>query len=223
MSTRVDLRWLAQQAAEAAHRDIPLPSIAVQSNPPVGLVNLPTYFWVDPATYQGQPYSLNVVLPSPWTVDWDYMVTETVTVPCPPESAPGSHCTSTQQVQRHHHEDHMDVANIALTLTPAHYRWTFGDDAAAYFADNSGIGTPYEPSSRCCASLVQHNYSQSSFRLFDQGGFPIHLTATWTARAVINVTRDGVPALNQTVTLANRTGDYDFRYQVRESQPVIVR
>ncbi len=71
--------------------------------------------------------------------------------------------------------------------------------------------------------MVQHNYLQSSFRLFDQGGFPVHLSATWTASAAVHVTRDGATALDETVALADRFGEYDLRYQVRESQPVIVR
>jgi hypothetical protein len=118
----------------------------------------------------------------------------------------------------------MDVVNLTLTLTPAHYRWTFGDSAEpADYTDNRGIGVAYTPTLHCCPSLVQHNYLQSSFNLFDQGGFPVHLTATWAANATLHVTRDGAGALDETLTLANRVGDYDVRYQVRESQPVIVR
>jgi hypothetical protein len=70
---------------------------------------------------------------------------------------------------------------------------------------------------------VTHNYLQSSFRLFQQGGFPIHLTATWAVSANVHVTRDGAAALDETLALADRVGDYDQRYQVRESEPVIVR
>ena len=79
----------------------------------------------------------------------------------------------------------MDVVNVILTLTPAHYRWTFGDEGRADqariesgpadFSSGDGLGVPYSPDLHCCASLVQHNYRQSSFGVFDQGGFPVHL------------------------------------------------
>ena len=233
VNTRVDIRWLAEQAALDTQRDILLPGMVLQSNPPQGLVNLPTYFWVDRATYGGQTYFQQVVLPDPWTVDWDYWVTHTVTGPCPPGNDPSATCTTTTRSQEHHHEDHLDVVNIILTLTPAHYRWTFGDEgradlarieaAPAEFSSGDGLGVPYSPDLHCCASLVQHNYRQSSFGVFDQGGFPVHLEATWTATARVRATRDGAVVLDETRALQNRVGNYDMRHQVRESQPVLVR
>jgi hypothetical protein len=38
-----------------------------------------------------------------------------------------------------------------------------------------------------------------------------------------NVPVNGAGVLNETLALPVRTGDYDLRYQVRESQPVIVQ
>jgi hypothetical protein len=222
-STEIDITWLAQEAAVNTRQDVPLPGIVLDANPPEGLVNLATYFWVDPATYGGQPYSEQATVPAPWTVDWDYWVTRTASAACPPGALPGSHCTSTTQVLQHHHEDHLDVVHVTVTLTPSHYRWTFGDEGQADFADRTGVGVPYNAGALCCASLVTHNYLQSSFRLFQQGGFPIHLTATWAVSAIVQVTRDGAAALDETLALADRLGDYDQRYQVRESQPVIVQ
>jgi hypothetical protein len=233
VNTRVDIRWLAEQAALDTQHDILLPGMVLQSNPPQGLVNLPTYFWVDRATYGGQTYFQQVVLPDPWTVDWDYWVTHTVSGPCPPGGDPTATCTTTTRSQEHHHEDHLDVVNVILTLTPAHYRWTFGDEGRAdlarteagpaEFSSLDGLGVPYSPEVHCCASLVQHNYRQSSFGLFNQGGFPVHLEATWTATAMVRATRDGAVVLDETRALQNRVGNYDMRHQVRESQPVLVR
>jgi hypothetical protein len=223
VSTRADIRWVAQQAARDIQRDILLPGMVLKSNPPEGLVNLPTYFWVDRATYGGQTYFQQVVLSDPWTVDWDYWVTHTATGPCPPGDDPNAICTSTTRVQEHHHEDHLDVVNIILTLTPRHYTWTFGDDGRAEFADGGGIGVPYSPELLCCPSLVEHNYRQSSFRVFDQGGFPVHLEATWSATAMVHATRDGAAVLDETLALQDRVGNYAMRHQVRESQSVLVR
>jgi hypothetical protein len=237
VDTRVDVRWLAEQAALDTQRDILLPYMVLKSNPPEGLVNLPTYFWVDRATYGGQTYFQEVVLPTPWTVDWDYWVTHTVSRPCPTADDPNATCTTSTRSQEHHHEDHLDVVNVILTLTPAHYRWTFGDEdrpsafahlsnsdeGSADFSNGDGLGVPYSPDVTCCPSLVEHNYHQSSFSVFDQGGFPVHLEATWTATAMVRATRDGAVVLDETRALQNRVGNYEMRHQVRESQPVLVR
>jgi hypothetical protein len=88
----------------------------------------------------------------------------------------------------------MDVVDVTVTLTPARYQWAFGDTGLADFPDDRGIGLPYSPDLRCCASQVAHNYLQSSLRVFDQGGFPVHLTATWTTSAHLHATRDRAPA-----------------------------
>jgi hypothetical protein len=95
---------LAQQSAVNARQDAPLPAMVLEVNPPEGLVNLATYLWVNPATYGGQPYSEQATVPAPWTVDWDYWVTQTVSVACPAGALPGSRCTSTRQTLQHHHE-----------------------------------------------------------------------------------------------------------------------
>jgi hypothetical protein len=139
------------------------------------------------------------------------------------DAAPGSTCTSTARTAEHHHEAHLDVVTVTVTLTPTDYSWSFGDEGGADFKDIAGIGLPYSTDLRCCRSWVEHNYLQSSFRLFYVGGFAVHLTATWTASAAVQATRDGAGVLNETLALPVRTGDYDLRYQVRESQPVIVQ
>jgi hypothetical protein len=197
--------------------------MVLKPNPPEGLVNLVSWFWVDPATYDGQAFSQQAVINEPWTVDWDYWVTHTESAPCPAGSAPGSTCTTTTRTAEHHHESHLDVVTVTVTLTPADYFWSFGDEGGADFKDVTGIGLPYNSDLRCCRSWVEHNYLQSSLRVFEVGGFPVHLTATWTASAAVQATRDGASVLNETLALPVRTGDYDLRYQVRESQPVIVR
>jgi hypothetical protein len=223
VSTRVDIRWLAQQIATDTQRDVLLPGMVLVPNPPEGLVNIPSWFWVDPATYDGQSFSQQVALNEPWTIDWDYWVSQTETVPCPPDAQPGTTCTRTVQTAEHHHEDHLDVVTVTVTLTPTDYAWSFGDDSAADFANVSGIGVPYNADVRCCRSYVEHNYLQSSFHVFDAGGFPVHLTATWNAVGRVHATSDGADALDETLALPVRVGSYDLRYQVRESQPVIVQ
>jgi hypothetical protein len=97
------------------------------------------------------------------------------------------------------------------------------DEGSADFSNGDGLGVPYSPDVTCCPSLVEHNYHQSSFSVFDQGGFPVHLEATWTATAMVRATRDGAVVLDETRALQNRVGNYEMRHQVRESQPVLVR
>ena len=102
---------------------------------------------------------------------------------------------------------------MSLTPTRTHYAWTFGDKGRSDFSDRTGIDVPYSTDLHCCPSLVEYKYLQWSLPVFNQGGFSIHLSATWTANAIIHVTRDGAPAP------ADRVGDYDLRYRCDRASP----
>ena len=120
------------------------------------------------------------------------------------------------------------MVDVTVTLSPAQYAWDFGDDVGGpwlqsshvYFPDNAGIGTPYTDPYH--ASTVTHKYSESSLKEFAAGGFLIHLTATWSASAYIQASRDGAVVQSETRTLEPRVGVYQQRYQARESWPVSV-
>jgi len=232
-STRVQATWLAQRVAQELLGDVLLPGIVIQANPNPGIVNVDTWFWVEPGTYAGQLVSDGAAMPVPWTLFWDEIVHhhDAVTGPCPGD--PSQSCvlsfhdwdeTIIQQ------ESHVDVIEVAVSLAPAQYAWDFGDDhpelgdfrldSRAAFPDRGGLGQafadPYHESS------VLHNYRQSSLDVFNQGGFPIQLTVTWSAIGSWHLASDVGDNSSGSVNLDPRVGIYTMRHQVRESQPVIV-
>jgi hypothetical protein len=229
VSTEVSLSWVIDQAVQAAWKDIPLPGIVLQANPPEGLAQMDSWFWVDRTTYQGQTFSEQADVPVPWTLDWDTTLHhhDVSSGPCPTD--PTQTCTSSRDWDEtlHHHEDHLNVADVTLTLRPARYAWDFGDDdggplrasSHAAFGDISGLGVPYTDPFH--ASTVIHKYSQSSLNVFDAGGFGVRLTATWNASARVRATQDGAVVQDETRSLPPRVVVYEQRYQVRESQPVL--
>jgi len=229
VSTEVDLAWLVNQEVQAAWKDVPVPGIVMQANPPEGLTQMDSWFWVDRTTYEGQVYSEPVHIPAPWTLDWDTVIHHHDTSSGPCAGDPAAQCTTRHDWDEtvHHHEDHLDVVDVTVTLTPARYAWDFGDDDARWrpssheaFANNSGLGIPFTDPYH--ASTVAHKYSQSSLDVFNLGGFLVRLTATWNASGHVRATRDGVVVQDVTVSLDSREGQYEQRYQVRESQPVLI-
>ena len=84
---------------------------------------------------------------------------------------------------------------MTVEFSPAQFAWDFGDDletrrddSHASFDTLKGMGQPYiNPHT---PSPVAHNYSESSFKVFDQGGFPIQLSVTWSATATWHFTSD---------------------------------
>ncbi len=229
VSTEVDLNWLAHQEVQAALRDVPLPGIVLQANPPNGLAEMDSWFWVDRRTYEGQVFREPVHIPVPWTLDWDTLVHHHDTSSAPCADDPGQQCTTSHDWDEtvHHHEDHLDAVDVTVTLSPAQYTWDFGDDEGgpwratshASFTDGAGLGMPYTDPFH--ASTVVHKYSQSSLDVFDSGGFAVRLTATWGASAHVQASRDGGVVQDETLSLPPRIGQYEQRYQVRESQPVL--
>jgi len=228
VSTEIDLGWVVSQALQAAWKDVPLPGIVMQANPPVGLAQMESWFWVDRRTYEGQVFWEPVHIPVPWTLDWDTLVhhREVSTGPCADD--PTRQCTTFIEWDEtvHHHEDHLDTVDVTVTLSPVQYAWDFGDDegdwrAASHLAysNSAGLGLPY--TDPFTASPVAHRYSRSSLDVFEHGGFLVRLTATWRVSAHVRVTRDEVAVQDENRSLQPRMGVYEQRYQVRESQPVL--
>ncbi len=57
---------------------------------------------------------------------------------------------------------------------------------------------------------------------FDQGGFPIQLSVTWSAAATWQFNSDLGDNASGSLKFGSRVGHYAARHQVRESQPVLV-
>ena len=116
------------------------------------------------------------------------------------------------------------IITVTVDFSPAEFAWDFGDGlqpgSHASFGDLKGMGQPYvDP---LTPSPVAHDYSESSLKVFDQGGFPIHLSVTWSATPTWHFTSDLGDNASGTRTFGARVGQYAVRHQVRESQPVIV-
>ena len=188
------------------------------------------WFWVDPTTYAGQPYPFSVHIESPWVLMWKTRQHhhDEVHGACPDD--PDASCVIGSHdwdeiIQ--HSQNHLDVVDVTVTLTPTVYAWDFGDDAGgpwrpdshASFSDKGGLGQAFTDAFH--ASSVVHRYSQSSLKVFGEGGFLVQLNATWAVSGHVVATRDGVVVQDTTIALPERTGLFSGRYQVRESQPVL--
>jgi hypothetical protein len=228
-STRVSTSWLISQVGGELDRDAQLPAIQLDANPNPGITGIPTWFWVDRGTYQGQTFSDSNAITVPWTLYWDVIVHHHDVSSGPCSDDPSQTCRTTHDWDEtvHHQEQHHDFISIAVDFSPAQFAWDFGDaqrsgesESHASFGDVKGMGTPYvNPHT---PSPVAHNYRESSLRVYDQGGFPIQLSLTWSATATWHFTSDVGDNSSGTRTFGARVGQYTTRHQVRESQPVIV-
>jgi hypothetical protein len=56
-STRVSMVWLITQLGSEFDRDPPLPAIQIDANPNPGITGIPSWFWVDRTSYDGQTFA----------------------------------------------------------------------------------------------------------------------------------------------------------------------
>ena len=228
-STRVSTSWLINQLGNKLDGDAPLPAIQIDANPDPGITGIPTWFWIDRSSYDGQTFSASDAITVPWTLYWDEIVHHHDVSSAPCARDPTQQCTTTHDWDETvtHHEQHYDHITVSVDFSPAQFAWDFGDDTQTWraeshasFGDMNGMGQPYvDPQT---PSLVAHNYSESSLNFFDQGGFPIQLSMTWTATATWHFTSDLGDNSSGRQTFGVRVGQYAMRHQVRESQPVLV-
>jgi hypothetical protein len=228
-STRVSTDWLITQLGSTLDGDTPLPAIQIDANPNPGITGIPSWFWVDRASYDGQTFSASNTLVVPWTLYWDEIVHHHDVSSGPCTGDPTQRCTTTHDWNETitHQEQHQDRITVTVDFSPAQFAWDFGDDtdnwqpeSHASFGDLKGMGQPFvDPH---IPSPVAHDYSESSLNFFDQGGFPIKLSVTWSATATWHFTSDLGDNASGTRTFGARVGQYAVRHQVRESQPLLV-
>jgi hypothetical protein len=132
-STRLDINWLVRQLGQGAFGDAALPDIQLRANPDPGITGIPTWFWVDPASYGGQPFSYTVAMPVQWMEYWDTIEHhhDVSSSPCPDD--PTQSCTTTHDWDElaHHEQEHTDHASVTVTFSPVQFAWDFGDDLQA--------------------------------------------------------------------------------------------
>ena len=189
-----DAHISAAQLVEFANHvegEVRLPDIQIGMNPRLGLVAVPTWFWVRPDTYAGQDL----------TASDNLVVTR---LECHREE---DHDPTTGAVSGSHDNCHevKDVYHVEVRLSRPTFVWNFGDGTVRL--GSLGRGYP-EPSD------VTHAYNDSS--LHAPGGYPIDLSVIWTARFRVS----GAAALEGTLADAVHTyGPYP--HPVQEAQAIL--
>lgn len=162
-----------------------MPPITLQVNPNPGVVAVSSWFWVD--GYDGRTISHSKTV-----------------------SASHTECRLNDGEVQCRPVD--DSVTVEVRLTPASYRWDFGDGqrgSVQSFSNPEGLGRRYTDPQH--ASPVQWSYEFSSFG--QPNGFPIHLTVTFDAVFSANGGAvQALPPLDHT---------YDANFVVRQSVPTV--
>ena len=226
-NNRINIAWLGEQIAESLRADPVLPPISLKANPDPGVVSVPSWFWVDPATFRGQPILLSVGATREWTEWWTESVWSEKHEPCPDD--PELTCTTSTRHDVPEEAQHWDHVSVTTTLTPAAYTWHFGDDpnpAAANppgahvltYTPDQGLGTPYVDIYH--PSPVQWSYEADSRDFKDVGGFPITLEITWSVTYTMQFSGDTAEPSAQSGALRNRIDAFMAHHTVRQIQPL---
>jgi len=171
--------------AAQAEGEAPVPPITLQVNPNPGVVAVSSWFWV--AGYDGRTISNSKTV-----------------------SASHTECRLNDGEVQCRSVD--DSVTVEIRLTPASYRWDFGDGqrgSVQSFPNPEGLGRRYTDPQH--ASPVQWSYGFSSYG--QPNGFPIHLTVTFDAVFSANGGAvQALPPLDHT---------YDANFVVRQSVPTV--
>jgi len=220
-TTRTDATWVARRDSQNAWDRLALPSISIGA---LGhdYVNIPSLFWVDRTTYDGQRLVDDQTLSVPWTLSWNEDVTTTTTAPCAAD--PLLMCTSSETHTEHRQQSYTDTYEVEVQAVPTRYVWDFGDGRPAssqVFDPVKGLGLPYAPQS--ALSPVAYRYEWSSLNFVAQGGFRIQLDVTWGAAERWHMTSDFGDSQDGGGFLSPRQSHFETRHEVREVRSVIVQ
>jgi hypothetical protein len=166
---RVDPAGLAAEL----EGEVQLPNIHIRMNPALGLVNVPTWFWVE--GYHGE------VLPLGQTVGLRRVECHTETVTSGgDDGAPATSESHTVCVT------HIDYLTVEVRLYPTHYAWQFGDGGQQQVACSGepggcgdGLGQAYQDLLH--PSPIAHPYGRSSLHV--GGAYPIDLAIDFAAQS----------------------------------------
>lgn len=141
-----------EQARRTAFASVPWPAIAIRANPsPVGLVGLPTHYWVSGYAGGGLRSSTTAVVPA--DVGPDVPFTQY------PQDGP----------RRRDRQ-----LTVTVDAWPVQYAWSWGDGTSG--SSGSSLGRPFSLQSGQGSDIV-HQYEWTSLRHL--AGFPVVLTATF--------------------------------------------
>ncbi len=190
--------------------EVALPNIHIRMNPALGLVNVPTWFWVE--GYRGE------VLPLSQTIGLRRVEchAETVTTTGDDGSTASAEthdvCTTT-----------IDYLTVEVRLYPTHYAWSFGDGGQQQVACSggpggcvTGLGLPFQDATH--PSPIAHPYPRSSLHV--GGAYPIGLAVDFGAQYRFHL--NATPMTDWT-SLPARHGEWSGIHPVQEAQAVLVR
>jgi hypothetical protein len=182
--------------AEASSRALSLagqvgpPPIVLHQNPTKGVVHVPSFFWVDPATYAGGPLA-----DSSFAISLPWAYTETTDEHDPVTGAVVGQADTTITGTAH--------ITLEVRYRPSRYVWEFGDGTTLE-TGSLGISYPQE-------SDVQHIYQRSSLGQPDNEyryGLNIDWTGDWQVSGDANG-GGGLPAVHGAYTAQHEMRDVE--------------
>lgn len=158
-------------------REVGLPQLQVHANPGLGLVALPSWFWIE--GYDGRPFGPPAGrLEIPPEIGPQTAVSEVYPADCP--------CREPTYL------------SVELRLQPVRFAWRFGDSSEPHVTRSLGRPFPQE-------SDIQHTYQHSSLYA-GRDGFPVEVHALYHAafRVDEGEWQDLGPIVAQPVVLRHR-------------------
>jgi hypothetical protein len=198
--------------------EVPPPDLRIKMNPDKGLVNVPTWFWVE--GYDGGTLS------AAETVLQEHEVCHTV-----PVRTPGNGLAQLDDAGRPATRLDCTTTNttfdVEVRLYPEDFAWDFGDHssprsvpcAGVGDCSNAALGSPYVDALH--ASPIQHPYPWSSLGINSPAdAYVVKLDVAFAAEYRVSV--DG-QAQGGWHGLPARTLSWSAAHQVQEAQAVLVR
>jgi hypothetical protein len=214
-TTRVDILYEARREAAQLAGSVSLPHLQIHSNPPQGLVNLPSWFWATVSFGQLDPAASQTIT-RPWETTWEQAITRCVTGVVPGSDPPVvDPCASRRTDWESRRVSGVDSATVAAQLVAMRANWWFGDGRYQPYG-REGIGVAsYDVNS---PPPVRHLYTRSSLDDIADGGYEVQLDATWEARITVGTST----GQSESFTIPGaRTNVYSSRHAVRESQAIV--
>jgi hypothetical protein len=190
--------------------EISLPNVRLRMNPALGLVNVPTWFWVE--GYQGD------VLQTGQTIALEHQECHTqTTIHTGENGVPTTASTSNVCITI------TDFLTVEVRLFPSHYLWSFGDGASQPVSCSRepgdcrlGLGSAFQDPLH--PSPIAHPYFRSSLHV--GGAYAIALGIDFAAQYRFNL--NGGP-MSGWADLPGRHGSWSADHPVQEAQAVLVR
>ncbi len=192
---------------------LPLPDLTIKMNPRLGLVRLPTWFWVD--GYQGGVLSQGQTI----TVHHQECHSEAVRDGGGDAVLDGGGAPQTTNVCA----TKTDALAVEVRLFPTHYLWDFGDGATQAVrcagdpgSCRGGLGDPYQDATH--PSSIAHPYTRSSLHV--GGAYTVTLAIAFAAEYRFRL--DDAP-LSGWAALDTRHPVWSASHPVQEAQAVLTR